>query len=150
MADEISSFSPSSRKDSTTVTRKRLSRLRSLKSWFTNIQRRIFTSQRFPPPFSHPPHHQIQSHLFNKFPLETRRMIYDEVLDSYGTLQHILLSNNDHSKFTHMRCASPASHAHFQTWNLMDGVCNLFDVAYRKKIQNGWEIMPLLLSCRQM
>ncbi|KAH8753445.1 hypothetical protein F5882DRAFT_445043 [Hyaloscypha sp. PMI_1271] len=67
-------------------------------------------------------------------------------IHSYGTVQHIRLSNN---KLTHMRCASPTSPIYFQTQSARNDACVPYDTAYRKSVQNGREIVSLLLSCRQ-
>lgn len=120
-----------------------------LKSCFTNLCSRasVSPSPSHPPnTIRYPPQAQIHSQLLSTLPLEIRRQIYAHVLHSYGTVQHILLSNN---KLAHMRCASPNSHVYFQTQSARNFVCVLYDTAHRKNVQNGWEIVPLLLSCRQ-
>lgn len=106
--------------------------------WFTNF---------LPSPLDrHPPHAHTHSQLLSALPLEIRCQIYADVLHSYGTVQHVVLSN---SKLTRMRCASPNSHAYFQHFSARHGVCEAYDPAYQKSMQNCLEILPLFLSCRQ-
>ncbi|PMD61274.1 uncharacterized protein K444DRAFT_366556 [Hyaloscypha bicolor E] len=146
MPDRASSSSSPSRKDSATAARNYPLKL---KSWFTNLCSRASASPSHPhslTPSRHPPHAQTHSQLLSTLPLEIQRQIYAHILHSYGSVQHILLSNN---KLTHMRCASPTSHIYFQTQSARNGVCMPYDTAYRKSVQNGREIVPLLLSCRQ-
>lgn len=117
-----------------------------LKSWFKNIASRA--SKSHPPPTSRPlPGTQTTFQLLTSFPPEIRRQIYVHVLNSFGTVQHVFLSD---SKLTHMHCASPISHELFQSWNVRYSMCETSDIAYRRSVQNGWEIIPLLLSCKQM
>ncbi|KAE9364139.1 hypothetical protein N431DRAFT_549790 [Stipitochalara longipes BDJ] len=131
MPNRTLSSSPS-RKNSATAARNHSS---NLKSWFTNLRSRASASTS-----------QIHSHFLSTLPLEIRCQIYAHVLHSYGAVQHILLVN---SKLTHMRCLSPTSHIYFQTQSARDSVCDPYDTAYRNSVQNGWEIVPLLLSCKQ-
>lgn len=104
--------------------------------------------------FSSEPLVQNMSHLLSALPLEVHLQIYAEVLDFYGTVQHITLTDG---KLTHMRCYDPQSHKCFQDRELYfndrsfgKGICNLFVAAHRARARDGWEIMPLLLSCRRM
>lgn len=101
MPDHPSSSScrSASRKDSTTTARHHPSKL---KSWFTNLY-----SLASPSSSPSHPHAQIHSQLLSTLPLEIRHQIYVQVLYSYGSVQHIRLSNNKVNKMTHMRCASP-------------------------------------------
>lgn len=101
-----------------------------------------------------PPRQQINSLLLNTLPLEIQRQIYYYVVSSYGNTQHILLSDDHHGQLTHMRCVLPTSHSYFQDHLVrITGVCipdGAHNNEYRKSAQNGWEILPLLLSCRKM
>ncbi|TVY32103.1 hypothetical protein LOCC1_G008827 [Lachnellula occidentalis] len=142
-------FLTTARKDSAGAARNLPSKFN--KSWFTNLFARASSASHPPIPSRHLPqgqaHAQMQSQLFSALPLEIRRQIYEHVLCSYGTVQHIFLSNG---KLTHMRCATPSSHSLFQSISAKNDVCNTYDPVYCKSVQNGWEIVPLLLSCRQI
>lgn len=142
MPDRTSSLSSAGHRNSAIVARSRPSKLIS---WLINSRLRASTST---PSLlgGHTPHKQIHSQLFSTFPLEIRRQIYKDVLHSFGSAQHIILSN---SKLTHMRCTSPASHTYFQTRSVRNSVCKVHNTAHRKSIQIGWEIVPLLLRCKQ-
>lgn len=93
----------------------------------------------------HQPYTQIYSLLLSSLPLEIRHQIYLHVLHAYRIVQHIDLSND---KLTHMRCASPASHILFQFPKPRD--CLPYHTTYCEDTQIGWEILALLLSCKQM
>jgi len=138
MPARTSSSSCAWRKDSATTARNHPSKL---KSWFTKLY------SRGPP--NRDPHPQIHSQLLGTLPFEIRRQIYTQVLHSYGSVQHIILSDG---KVRHKRCASLSSHSYFQIYGDRDGVCTAWGEgdAYRKSVRNRWEIVPLLLSCRQM
>ncbi|PVH78745.1 hypothetical protein DL98DRAFT_516550 [Cadophora sp. DSE1049] len=118
-----------------------------LKSLLTRLHLRA-------PLFSSDPLFQNDSLLLGTLPLEVRRQIYAEVLDSYGTVQRITLT---HGKLTHMSCFNPESHEYFQdrVLHFEDRrygmrVCNSYKEADRERSRDGSEIMPLLLSCRRI
>lgn len=136
MASRSSPFCFQSRMD--TITK----HTSKLKSWLTTLLR---------PPRS--PHAQAQSILFSALPIKIRCQIYGQLVELFGTVQHIgLLSNH---RLAHMRCTVPSSHIYFQDYHLRySNICVPYGVTYhdhyRKNTRNGWEIVPLLLTCKYM
>ncbi|KAH9206998.1 hypothetical protein DL95DRAFT_56994 [Leptodontidium sp. 2 PMI_412] len=112
-----------------------------LQSWLSHVFPRA-------PPFSSQPLFQEKSHLLSRLPLEVRHQLYVEVLESFGTLQHVILSNK---KLAHVRCALPETHVYFQTtWKGGGHPCYIYENCVMQSAWDGWGIISLLLSCRQM
>lgn len=112
------------------------SQISKMKSWISKSSSRAPISSLEPKP-------QLESRFLNALPLEIRHQIYGHVVDSFGSVQHILLVSG---RLTHMRCDSTT----FQQYSSRTSLCMTHDPTYRQGVQNGWEIMPLLRSCRQM
>ncbi|CAG8949102.1 hypothetical protein HYFRA_00002231 [Hymenoscyphus fraxineus] len=94
------------------------------------------------------PDTQDHSLFISTLPLEIRLEIYSYVLKGYGNVQHIFLSE---AKLVHMPCALPHTHTYFQ--NMLtrnDCACDHYDATHSKTVQNGWEVIPLMLSCRKV
>lgn len=107
-----------------------------------------------PPPHALP-HKQLQSQLLSNLPLEFRRKIYGNVIDSFGSVQHIVRVPNSNvrgrdkgSRLTHVRC-SLTSHPPFQHY-YRKNPCYPHDSAYRSSLRNSWHIFSLLLSCKKI
>ncbi|CAG8949104.1 hypothetical protein HYFRA_00002233 [Hymenoscyphus fraxineus] len=94
-----------------------------------------------------PPDPQEQSQFLGTLPLELRREIYGHVVNGYGTVQHIFLSQN---LLRQVRCAEPNSpYYHNDEHDGENWPCEVQDNSERNKKHSGWEIAPLLLTCRK-
>ncbi|KAK0104964.1 hypothetical protein ONS95_005225 [Cadophora gregata] len=113
----------------------------------STLKSRFMRLFKHPRPLSSEPISQLRCGFLSVLPLEIRRQIYIEIVELFGTCQHVFLLNNN---LTHMRCVSPESHIPFQKFGIILALCPRGNEAYRRKVRNGWEIIPLLLSCRQI
>ncbi|KAH7403780.1 hypothetical protein BKA64DRAFT_707255 [Cadophora sp. MPI-SDFR-AT-0126] len=111
------------------------------KSWFSHRH------HSHSPLLSLKPLSQHGCHLLSALPPEIRDQIYQEVLQSFGTVQHITIREG---KLTHMRCTAPELHDFFQDRRTRDSICNPYDMAFRSSVQNNWQIIPLFLTCKQV
>ena len=109
--------------------------------------RRLFSRYAPPKLISEPlPQAQINSSIPGKLPSEIRHQIYNQVLYNFGKVQHILLGK----KLTHHRCLIPSSQFYFRFRVTTDGVCDPEDTESNDGSKDAWNLMGLLLSCKQM
>ena len=108
-----------------------------IKSLLTKLRPKASASQQVP-------NEQSQSQLYN-LPLEIRHQIYGHILDSYGTAQHIVLSQKN---LTHLRCVASDSQLFFQMMGPRNGMCDPYDTEYHENEHEKWEMIDFLLSCR--
>jgi hypothetical protein len=129
--------------------------LSSIKSAYTHISHATLRAiHPFGPRTIRPPlQAQVHSQHLSSLPLEIRHQIYAHVLHSYGTVQHLSSdSSGRNSKIKHVRC--PTSFENTRTLHQLRGKECFCDhqreIADNRSVQDGWQVVPLLLSCRQV
>jgi hypothetical protein len=92
---------------------------------------------------------QVHSQLLCSLPLEIRHQLYAYVLDSYGTVQHLECDSRD-GKIKHVRCPTSSEHTRtlYPLGSLGEEECLWYH--HEEGVQDRWQVVPLLLSCRQV